>query len=66
MMVLVLEDIIVNMVFLVGIDIINLILIFGYNGGLENYFCFYENWGGRILIYRGFFVSIGLFEWVMG
>jgi hypothetical protein len=30
-----------------------------YNGGLENYPRFTENWGGRTLTYRGSFVSLG-------
>jgi hypothetical protein len=30
-----------------------------YNGGLENYPRFFENWGGVVLYYRGSFVSLG-------
>jgi hypothetical protein len=30
-----------------------------YNGGLENYPRFHENWSSRILLYRGSFVSLG-------
>jgi hypothetical protein len=30
-----------------------------YNGGLENYPRFHEDWGGRTLGYRGSFVSLG-------
>lgn len=30
-----------------------------YNGGLENYPRFHENWSGRTLLYRGSFVSLG-------
>jgi hypothetical protein len=30
-----------------------------YNGGLENYPRFHENWSGRTLTYRGSFVSLG-------
>ena len=30
----------------------------GYNGGLENYPRFHENWSGRTLNYRGSFVSL--------
>ncbi len=30
-----------------------------YNGGLENYPRFHEDWGGRTLSYRGSFVSLG-------
>jgi hypothetical protein len=29
-----------------------------YNGGLENYPRFHENWSGVTLIYRGSFVSL--------
>ncbi len=31
----------------------------GYNGGLENYPRFHENWSSRTLRYRGSFVSLG-------
>jgi hypothetical protein len=31
----------------------------GYNGGLENYPRFHENWSGRTFAYRGSFVSLG-------
>ncbi len=30
-----------------------------YNGGLENYPRFHENWSGRTMTYRGSFVSLG-------
>jgi hypothetical protein len=30
-----------------------------YNGGLENYPRFHENWSGRTFTYRGSFVSLG-------
>ena len=30
-----------------------------YNGGLENYPRFHEDWSGRTLLYRGSFVSLG-------
>jgi hypothetical protein len=30
-----------------------------YNGGLENYPRFHENWSGKVLTYRGSFVSLG-------
>jgi hypothetical protein len=29
-----------------------------YNGGLENYPRFYENWSGKILLYRSSFLSL--------
>lgn len=32
----------------------------GYNGGLENYPIFHENWSGRTFFYRGSFVSLEL------
>jgi hypothetical protein len=31
-----------------------------YNGGLENYPRFHEDWGGRTFFYRGSFVSLGI------
>ncbi len=31
-----------------------------YNGGLENYPRFHENWSGQVLTYRGSFVSLGV------
>jgi hypothetical protein len=37
-----------------------------YNGGLENYPRFHENWGGRTLTYRGSFVSLGVARSVSG
>lgn len=30
-----------------------------YNGGLENYPRFHENWSGKVMTYRGSFVSLG-------
>jgi hypothetical protein len=30
-----------------------------YNGGLENYPRFHEDWSGRVMTYRGSFVSLG-------
>jgi hypothetical protein len=60
------EDTTVNTAFLSGTDITNSTLTPGYNGGLENYPRFHENWGGRTLTYRGSFVSVGLPERVTG
>ncbi|AGF50954.1 slr2018 [Synechocystis sp. PCC 6803] len=60
------EDTTVNTAFLAGTDITNSTLTPGYNGGLENYPRFHENWGGRTLTYRGSFVSTGLPERVTG
>ncbi len=37
-----------------------------YNGGLENYPRFHENWGGINLNYQGSFVSLGVAEHVDG
>ena len=60
------EDTAVNTAFLSGTDITNSTLTPGYNGGLENYPRFHENWGGRTMTYRGSFVSVGLPERVTG
>ncbi len=49
----------INAAFLAGTDITNSSLTSGYNGGLENYPRFSENWSGRTLTYRGSFVSLG-------
>ncbi|MBE9175355.1 hypothetical protein IQ225_08680 [Synechocystis salina LEGE 06155] len=60
---------IVNTAFLSGTDITNSTLTPGYNGGLENYPRYHENWGGSTgstLTYRGSFVSTGLPERVTG
>lgn len=37
-----------------------------YNGGLENYPRFHENWSGRVFTYRGSFVSLGVAQHVNG
>ena len=37
-----------------------------YNGGLENYPRFHEDWSGRTLKYRGSFVSLGVPQHVRG
>ena len=50
---------IVNAAFLSGTDITNSTLTPGYNGGLENYPRFSENWGSATLTYKGSFVSTG-------
>jgi hypothetical protein len=60
------ENTTVNTAFLSGTDITNSTLTPGYNGGLENYPRFHENWGGITLSYRGSFVSTGLPERVTG
>ena len=56
----------INTAFLAGTDITNSTLTPGYNGGLENYPRFHENWGTITLTYRGSFVSTGLPERVTG
>lgn len=48
----------VNAAFLSGTDITNSTT--GYNGGLENYPRFTENWGSATLTYKGSFVSTGI------
>ncbi|MGK7882012.1 MAG: hypothetical protein AB4060_18215 [Crocosphaera sp.] len=50
---------IINTAFLGGTDITNSSSTSGYNGGLENYPRFSENWAGQTLTYRGSFVSLG-------
>ena len=62
----------VNAAFLAGTDTTRNIEGVGgqgggaYNGGLENYPRFHENWAGRTLIYRGSFVSLGKPQHVSG
>ncbi len=46
----------INAAFLAGTDITG---TGSYNGGLENYPRFNEDWGGQTLTYRGSFVSLG-------
>ncbi len=46
----------VNAGFLGGVDTT---VVGDYNGGLENYPRFHEDWGGRTLTYQGSFVSLG-------
>jgi len=48
----------INAAFLAGTDITNSTATSGYNGGLENYPRFSEQWGGILVTYRGSFVSI--------
>jgi len=48
----------INTAFISGVDITNSAGK-GYNGGLENYFRFHENWGGIAINYLGSFVSLG-------
>lgn len=49
-------DTTINAAFLAGVDVTNGAL---YNGGLENYPRFHEDWGGDTLTYNGSFVSLG-------
>ncbi|ANV85914.1 hypothetical protein AWQ21_15410 (plasmid) [Picosynechococcus sp. PCC 7003] len=56
----------INSAFLANTDITNSAATSGYNGGLENYPRFSENWGGRTLRYRGSFVSLGTPRHVSG
>jgi Tfp pilus assembly protein PilX len=60
------SDTTVNTAFLAGTDITNSALTGGYNGGLENYPRFLENWSGDTLTYRGSFVSLGIPTHVRG
>ncbi|HXJ34865.1 MAG TPA: PilX N-terminal domain-containing pilus assembly protein [Candidatus Eisenbacteria bacterium] len=46
----------INAAFISGVDTT---VAGAYNGGLENYPRFHEDWGGRTLTYRGSFVSLG-------
>ncbi|MBE9241299.1 hypothetical protein [Synechocystis salina] len=57
-------DTTINSAFLSGTDITNSTETPGYNGGLENYPRFHENWG--TLNYTGSFVSTGTPEKVTG
>ncbi|WP_242018084.1 hypothetical protein [Synechocystis sp. FACHB-383] len=57
-------DTTINSAFLSGTDITNSTETPGYNGGLENYPRFHENWG--TLNYTGSFVSTGTPERVTG
>jgi hypothetical protein len=49
----------INAAFLGGVDTTPVGYAGGYNGGLENYPRFHEEWGGRTLTYQGSFVSLG-------
>ena len=46
----------INAAFIGGVDVTT---AGHYNGGLENYFRFHEDWSGDTLNYRGSFVSLG-------
>jgi Tfp pilus assembly protein PilX len=54
----------INVAFLAGTDVT--IPGVSYNGGLENYPRFHENWAGQTLLYRGSFVSLGAAQNVSG
>jgi hypothetical protein len=56
-------DTTINAAFLAGVDTT---IVGTYNGGLENYPRFHEDWGGFTLAYRGSFVSLGTPERVNG
>jgi hypothetical protein len=47
---------VINSAFISGVDVTS---TGNYNGGLENYPRFHENWSGATLTYRGSFVSLG-------
>jgi len=49
----------VNAAFLGGVDTTPAGFTGNYNGGLENYPRFHEDWGGQSLNYQGSFVSLG-------
>jgi hypothetical protein len=50
------SNMILNAAFIAGVDVTG---ANDYNGGLENYPRFHEDWGGDTLTYRGSFVSLG-------
>lgn len=56
-------DTTVNAAFLSGVDITGGGV---YNGGLQNYPRFHENWSGRTLTYKGSFVSLDRPRYVRG
>jgi Tfp pilus assembly protein PilX len=56
----------INAGFLAGTDETNSSVTSGYNGGLENYPRFAENWSGDTLNYAGSFVSLGIPQKVRG
>jgi hypothetical protein len=56
----------VNAAFLGGVDTTPAGFSGSYNGGLENFPRFPENWSGRTLTYQGSFVSLGQPEHVNG
>lgn len=49
----------INAAFLGGVDETTKGVVGSYNGGLENYPRFHENWGGTTFTYNGSFVSLG-------
>jgi hypothetical protein len=49
----------INAAFLGGVDTTPAGYVDQYNGGLENYPRFHEDWGGTSLTYQGSFVSLG-------
>jgi len=53
----------INTAFLGGIDTTT---VGNYNGGLENYPRFHEDWSGFDMVYRGSFVSLGNSQHVTG
>jgi hypothetical protein len=53
-----------NVAFLAGTDVT--VPGVSYNGGLENYPRFHEDWTGQTLLYRGSFVSLGTAQNVSG
>ncbi len=53
----------INSAFLGGVDTT---VVGNYNGGLENYPRFHEDWGGHALNYQGSFVSLGEPEHIEG
>ena len=56
----------INSAFLGGVDTTPNGFAGNYNGGLENYPRFHEDWGGTNLTYQGSFVSLGTPEHVNG
>jgi hypothetical protein len=56
----------INSAFLGGVDTTPDGFVDQYNGGLENYPRFHEDWGGQSLNYQGSFVSLGESEHVEG
>jgi hypothetical protein len=57
------QDSTINAAFLSGVDVT---AGGAYNGGLQNYPRFHENWAGRTLTYKGSFVSLDRPRYVRG